>query len=434
MILPSMQVRGKTPPPAQLAAPTTRPAGVAPKTGSVQSHWLNTNTALKAGSEQPPTGDFANGARTDSLETIDAASIKLDHNSSRCVSLSNEQLVAEIIRTQGARLRRLRRSREATLAMADWLSTHVPDERELIDKLRQCAQSINFIAYDNASVRTQFRTCKQFLLCPLCGFLRSVRSAANYTKLIAHALDADQSLQAYFVTLTVAAGDGLSAKLFHLRQSVKALHARRKGYRSGKRGRTEAALIEGGVGSVDLNWWNPETWVRGEPLVWHLHLHEIWLCKTAPDERKLAREWREITRDSYKVQVKTIHGADLPGTPEEKRERLASNVWATLRYSTKFGWNVSLARWHAYKALKSDGRRLPRLVTSYGILRGQHLPDETEGDQPEPVAHTVYTWSDEKQEYGNPAVFEPSVTLRHKPTGPCPMPGPVKTSEITGGQ
>ena len=104
------------------------------------------------------------------------------------------------------------------------------------------------------------------------------------------------------MTLTFKDGSKLPERWAHLHRSFVALNKRRSGKGSGSSTWTSARA---GGASYEIK--------RGENSSFrHPHLHAIVLCD--PDAlitpSKLSKEWKEITGDSYIVDVRPIRGDD----------------------------------------------------------------------------------------------------------------------------
>jgi hypothetical protein len=193
-------------------------------------------------------------------------------------------------------------------------------------------------------------TCKKHLICPLCAIRRGAKALKVYLARVQALREADKSLQAFLVTLTVKNGDDLGERFKHLAGSLRTYHKRRKG--KGQRG--EVLKASSAV-------WSYEFTNRGKG--WHPHVHAIWLCHEKPDEFKLSAEWRELTGDSYIVDVRPLDDSDPVGAFCE-----------VFKYALKFSDLDNPLRLHAYRTLRGK-----RLQDSFGELRGLDV-EPGEGD------------------------------------------------------
>jgi hypothetical protein len=172
-----------------------------------------------------------------------------------------------------------------------------------------------------------------------------------YLERMAVVMGSHPELHAYMVTLTVRDGSDLAERYDHLHRAVKRLHHRRH-----LSGASEARKIEGGVWSYEFK--------RGSGSgLWHPHVHAVYLATEAMDQAKLSAEWREITGDSFVVDVHELYG---------ELEDAFSEVF---KYAVKFA-NLPLAdNWRGYQVLKSR-----RLVASSGVLWGVEVPESLTDD------------------------------------------------------
>ena len=152
---------------------------------------------------------------------------------------------------------------------------------------------------------------------------------------------ADALLRPYMVTLTVKNGPDLDERFRHLAGNLRAYHRRRSRSRqSGEILKAKSAV------------WSYEFTNKGKG--WHPHVHAIWLCHVAPDPFKLSEEWRQLTGDSYIVDVRPVDMSDPIG-----------GFCEVFKYALKFSDLPNPERLTAYRTLKGK-----RLQDSFGDLRG----------------------------------------------------------------
>ena len=99
----------------------------------------------------------------------------------------------------------------------------------------------------------------------------------------------------------------------------------------------------------------------------------IALSAFMPDAQQLAREWREITGDSYIVDVRPINQDDLAGGFAE-----------VFKYAVKFSDQPAADTVHAWETLAGK-----RLLGSAGCFRGVDIPDDLT-DDPSDFANLPY--------------------------------------------
>lgn len=255
------------------------------------------------------------------------------------------------------RLVRYAKAKERGLAMRDFIARCVVPQtmstRRAAHELHHCGTYLVFRHYlESGRIRLHaFRSCRQHLICPFCAIRRGARMLQWYLERVDVVMAAHPGLRAYMVTLTVKDGDDLAERYEHLHRAVKRLHHRRH------RGDcSEMQKVAGGVWSYEFK--------RGSGSgMWHPHLHAVYLASEPIEQTKLSAEWREITGDSYIVDVHELYG---------DRGDAFSEVF---KYAVKFA-NLPLAdNWRGYEVLKSR-----RLVASCGLLWGVEVPDTLTDD------------------------------------------------------
>lgn len=65
----------------------------------------------------------------------------------------------------------------------------------------------------------------------------------------------------------------------------------------------------------------------------------IWLCREAPDARKLSEEWQHWTGDSFIVDVRPFHSD----------QDVVSGFFEVFKYALKFSELPLADNWEAYK-------------------------------------------------------------------------------------
>lgn len=245
-------------------------------------------------------------------------------------------------RTQlAARLDRYGKARDNALQFRDFLLTQ--DEYKLAEALGDCGNYATFRDYFTiGQVRlSHFCTCKKHLICPLCAIRRGAKALRVYLGRVEALMASDALLRPFMVTLTVKNGPDLIERFNHLSGKLRAYHKRRKGAR-------QYGEVRKAISGV----WSYEFTNKGKG--WHPHVHAVWLCHEAPDPFKLAQEWKELTGDSFIVDVRPFDLADPVGAFCE-----------VFKYAVKFSDLADSDRLRAYKTLKGK-----RLLDSFGDLRG----------------------------------------------------------------
>lgn len=259
------------------------------------------------------------------------------------------------------RLDRYAKAKERAVAMRDFIAQETPQSKEhqrLAHELHHCGAYLVFRHYlESDRVRLHaMRSCRLHLLCPLCAIRRGVKLLKAYVERVAYVQSVSPALRAHMVTLTVKDGPDLQERYQHLHKSLRRFHHRRHLERG-----SEARKIAGGVWSYEFK--------RGKNSgEWHPHVHAVYLCADGdgPQGAALAREWSQITRDSYIVETHPVYG------------QLREAFMEVFKYAVKFGDLPLADNLHGYETLR--GRRL---VASSGVLFGVDVPDEaTDDDDP----------------------------------------------------
>jgi len=224
-------------------------------------------------------------------------------------------------------------------------------------RLESCGELLLFHNYFTVNqVRlSKANFCMNHLLCPMCGSRRGSKLTTAYWDRFQVIKAADSDIRAFFVTFTVKDGPDLPERFNHLSSSKKKYHEMRREVLRGKRKPLEINKALGGVGSY-------ETKIGSGSGLWHVHDHNIWLCKEMPDKRVISGEWKDITGDSFIVDVRPIE--DVTGFIE------------VMAYAVKFSTMTVEDNFEAYRFLRKK-----RLINSFGIFRGVEIPESLE-DEP----------------------------------------------------
>ena len=196
--------------------------------------------------------------------------------------------------------------------------------------------------------------CCVHLICGFCAIRRGARMMSRYLDRFRIVRDSTPALQPYLVTFTVKNGHNLLERLLHLERSLTRLHKRR----NGKRSRSLMTAIAGAVWSYEVTYSDAEGW--------HPHVHAIWLAAEQPDMHALRDEWKEITGDSFMVDVRPIE-AD-PEAPADVDPH-AKGFAEVFKYAMKAAELPPRLLLDAYRVLN---RR--RLVRSFGRFYGVKEP------------------------------------------------------------
>lgn len=264
--------------------------------------------------------------------------------------------------------RRLGRYSEAhhrTLSMANYIKRNIKnqgfvDVGDLVESLRTCGSYLVFRHYFEVDEMrlSGMTSCNKAMLCPLCAIRRGAKMIQAYMQRLEVIQAESPGLKPYLVTLTVKDGDDLGERFSHLQGALREYNQQRRNAGKGLRRTVEFNKAVGSVGSFEFK--------RGcGSGLWHPHYHAIWLCDTPPLESRLSAEWKEITGDSFIVNVRPFDDAD----------DYALGFLEVFKYALKFS-DMSLAdNWEGYLYL--NGRRL---VNSFGAFRGVEVPESNLDD------------------------------------------------------
>ena len=260
------------------------------------------------------------------------------------------------------RVERYGKAKNGALDVAEYMAG-LPKHQAMACLVRGCGEYLLFRHFFTIDiVRLHAASfCRKHLLCPLCAIRRGAKALGAYlTRYEAISLTAAH-LRPFMVTLTVKDGPDLEERFKHLHKAQRELWKRKQ------RGRGSVLdLVEGAVWSYEVK--------RGQGSgLWHPHLHMIALSAFMPDAQQLAREWREITGDSYIVDVRPINQDDLAGGFAE-----------VFKYAVKFSDQPAADTVHAWETLAGK-----RLLGSAGCFRGVDIPDDLT-DDPSDFANLPY--------------------------------------------
>lgn len=225
--------------------------------------------------------------------------------------------------------------------------TKVPAPTKRIEKCGEYLAFRHYFTVDEVRLHAA-RFCKVHLLCPLCAIRRGSKALSAYLPRYEAVRASRPDLVPFLVTLTVKDGPDLAERFKHLHDSMRELWKRRARNRG-----SAVDDIEAGVWSYEVK--------KGKGSgQWHPHLHMVALAARAPDQAYLAREWKDITGDSFIVDVRPIDQA----APER-------GFIEVFKYALKFSDMSEADTLAAWLALR--GRRL---VASVGLFRGVEIPDQ----------------------------------------------------------
>jgi hypothetical protein len=271
----------------------------------------------------------------------------------------NPDSVAADLGVQGiealpSKITRYSKAKLGALDVVDYIDT-MPKHKTLARRIRTCGDYLVFRHYFTVDqVRLHGATlCMKHLLCPLCAIRRGAKALKSYLARWECIQAENPSYRAFLVTLTVKNGDDLAERMAHLQKSQRELWKRRQ------RGRGSVLdCVKGAVWSYEFK--------RGQgSKTWHPHLHMIAVGETAPDKFALSAEWREITGDSFIVDVRPISQADP-----------VSGFLEVFKYAVKFSSQSPKDTWDCFLAFSGK-----RLLCSSGCFIGVEIPESLVDDE-----------------------------------------------------
>lgn len=268
----------------------------------------------------------------------------------RSPDLGQEIRASEGVDALPARLDRYAKAKNRAIDVAQYIGEHRPQEAKLAQVVSTCGEYLLFRHYYTADLLRLHAAsfCRRHLLCPLCAIRRGAKALKAYLDRWEVIRSEKPLLRPFLVTLTVKDGDSLAERFRHLHDSQRALWMRKH------RGR--GCVLDGVAGAV----WSYEV-KRGQGSgAWHPHLHMIALAEVEPSQRRLSREWHEVTGDSFVVDVRPINQDDT-----------AAGFCEVFKYAVKASDMEIPDTLHAFDVLRGK-----RLIASAGCFRGVDVPED----------------------------------------------------------
>lgn len=247
------------------------------------------------------------------------------------------------------RVSRYGEAKNRALDIAEYIGQQ-EDGVTLGSKVEHCGEYLLFRHYFTVDLVRLHAAhfCKKHLLCPLCAIRRGAKAMTAYLPRYEAVRASQPLLRPFLVTLTVKDGPDLRERFKHLHDAQRELWKRKQ------RGRGSA--LDGVHAAV----WSYEVKRGRDSGLWHPHLHMVAMAEAMPDAFELAAEWRNITCDSFIVDVRPIDQADP-----------ASGFLEVFKYALKFSDMEPCDTYAAHNVLR--GRRL---VGSAGLFRGIEISED----------------------------------------------------------
>jgi hypothetical protein len=278
-----------------------------------------------------------------------------------------QEVRASGIESLNGRLDRYGKAKKRALDVSKYMAA-IPELVDVSDRVASCGSYLVFRHYftlDEVKLHKAF-FCSRHILCPLCAIRRGARALQAYLPRYEAICSGNPSLRPFLVTLTVKDGADLQERFEHLQNALKALWNRRRVARS-----RPCALSD-----VQAAVWSYEVKRGSGSGLWHPHLHMVALAAEKPSQADLSAQWREITGDSYVVDVRPITDP-------------VDGFLEVFKYALKFSDMTEADTVAAYRVLA--GRRL---VASAGQFRGVVVPETLTDDPIEgmPYVDLFFRW------------------------------------------
>lgn len=270
----------------------------------------------------------------------------------------NPDSVAAEIGVQGIealpkRVDRYSKAKKGALDIAEYMAT-LSKHQATAKRVHGCGDYLlfrHFFTIDAVKLHAA-SFCMKHLLCPLCAIRRGAKALGAYLDRFETIKRTSARLKPFLVTLTVKDGPDLRERFKHLHDSQRELWKRKQ--------RRRGSVLDGVEGAV----WSYEVKRGNGSGLWHPHLHMIALAEVAPDAERLSREWHQVTRDSFIVDVRPISQDDP-----------ASGFVEVFKYAVKFSDQEPADTVHAWETLAGK-----RLLGSAGCFRGVEIPEDLTDD------------------------------------------------------
>lgn len=228
-----------------------------------------------------------------------------------------------------------------------------------IGRLKDCGNFLTlreWLEHDGQVTLKNGNFCMNHLACRCCAMRRAAKVIAAYQAKIEHVLAGRPDLIPVMVTLSLRNTESLEEGSDRIRSAITRMMAdRRKALSESCRNeyRNEWCKVQGSIKALE---------VTNKGKGWHPHFHVLCLISEYIDQKKLSREWKEYTGDSFVVDVR-------------KLDSVESGLYEVLKYVTKFGElePEQIADLH----LVLGGKRL---IDPQGLLRGVKVPETLADD------------------------------------------------------
>lgn len=299
----------------------------------------------------------------------------LDNRGKNATSLSEQDLQEEHkseSKPIEERLERYARAKIITSEMGEWLNDQIPDKakgaflskdqremKRVYRKLDTCGDLLVFKEYLSGETRLSGGCyCQQARICQFCALRTGGRLLRRLFERCNAVISQRSDLRVFLVTLTVRNGQDLQERLQHLKEGLRKQVSRANKRRNLNKGkRTIFENFEAWYRTIEIK--------RGKNSgLWHPHAHMIVFTEDKPNASDLSMEWKEVTGDSYVVDVAEIDTQD--------EAMLLGGLMEVCKYLAKFDELDPASRWKVYTSTKRK-----HLRQSYGLLRFSHEDEDS---------------------------------------------------------
>ena len=252
-----------------------------------------------------------------------------------------------------------------------------------VQRLRSCGTWLDFHYYPQPD---QYRLvnaifCRQHLLCNFCAIRRAAVKLRGYLERFQYLLAQRPFLTPHLVTLTVKNGPDMLERFNHLRACYKRLLQRRKDFLTRNKAYTEFSKCTGGVGHYEITY-------NADTREFHPHVHLIITVNGQLHQLRMVEEWRDITGDSFILDVRPFYRYGLAFSPEENRKATVNAFQEVFKYTLKFAQFPIALNYAVAEQLRGV-----RMLVSFGDFWGVKVPKELTDD---PLAQAyvqyLYEW------------------------------------------
>lgn len=261
------------------------------------------------------------------------------------------------------------------------------------NKLRFCGSWIHLREFINTGEAKILNAllCKLPFLCEVCAVRRQAKQFAASIVKVEHVTSQRPDLIPAMITRTIKSGPDLKRQADHFRTSRDKMRVAVNRSRSAKcrnKRQLEMGKVAGQIRSYEVKR------AAGDKSHWHFHEHIFGLLSDYIDRDKLAEEWREVTGDSFIVDVRRIRAKE----GDESADPVGSALAEVLKYPLKFEGLSPADAWHAHFVL-GGSRMTDCLGLLRGIKTGELETDDPLEDETGPYRDFIAHWVESRESF-----------------------------------